>query len=76
MELHRNVVEKNGLQTIWRIDHSEVAQETGANFKFLLIDKLHMKDHVDSSHLTRFDAFRVNRLETKLWTLKHGSQTQ
>jgi len=29
-----------------------------------------MKDHVESSHLNKFDAFRVNR--DKLQTLKHG----
>ena len=26
-----------------------------------------MKDHVEIDHLTKYDAFRVNR--TKLWTL-------
>ena len=45
------------------IGHSEIAQGTGASFKFQPIDKLknhHMKDHVKSSHLTKFDACRVN----------------
>ena len=32
-----------------------------------------MKDNVDIGHLTKYDAFRVNR--DKLWTLKYGSKS-
>ena len=32
-----------------------------------------MKDHVEIVHLTKYDAFRVNR--DKLWTLKYGSKS-
>ena len=33
-----------------------------------------MKDHVEIGHLTKYDAFRMNR-ETKLWTLKYSSKS-
>ena len=43
-----------------------------------------MKDNVDIGHLTKYDAFRMNRDQvislrkqpaTKLWTLKYGSKS-
>ena len=33
-----------------------------------------MKDHVEIGHLTKHDAFRMNR-DLKLWTLKYGSKS-
>ena len=34
-----------------------------------------MKGHVEIGHLTKFDAFTVNRDQNQLWTLKYGSKS-
>ena len=44
-----------------------------SNFKNSINWHQHMKDHVEIVHLTKYDAFRVNR--DKLWTLKYGSKS-
>ena len=33
-----------------------------------------MKDHVEMDHLTKFDAFMLNR-DQAIWTLRHGSKS-
>ena len=50
-------------------------------FKILPIDKLThlMKDHVERSHLTKFDAFRVNRdkvMDLETYVLKRNIRAQ
>ena len=34
-----------------------------------------MKDHVEIGHLTKYDAFRVNRDRDQVWILKYGSKS-
>ena len=44
-----------------QIGHSDIAWRTGDSFSVELIDNLthHVKDYVESYHLTKFDVFRV-----------------
>ena len=57
------------------IGRSEIQQGTGASFKFKPVDKNHhMKDHVEITHLTKFDAFRVHRdkvMDLEIWFKIH-----